>query len=162
MISRLADGVILEVNQGFVELNGYGREEAMGRSALPGGLGIWVDAEERARYASLLQNNGEVRCFEAKLRHRDGTLRYSVLSARVMEVDGQRCILTITRDVTERRRMEAALRESEARYREIFENTSDGIIVVEVAENGRFRLLGMNRPRNASSEPRGCRAGKVH
>ena len=54
VISRLSDGVILEVNQGFTELNGFSREEAVGRAATPGDLGIWDDAADRARFAALV------------------------------------------------------------------------------------------------------------
>ncbi len=144
VISRLADGVILEVNQGFTELNGYSREEAVGRSAMPGDLGIWDDAADRARFAALVREEGGLQGFEGKLRRKDGALRYSLLSARKVVIDGQECILTITRDVTDRRRMEAALRESEARFREIFENSSEGIFLHEVTEGPRYRLLSVN------------------
>ena len=107
-----------------------------------------MNPRERAEWVRLLEEEGEASGFEASLRRKDGTIRHALLSSRTVEIDGQRCILTITRDVTERRRMEAALRESEARYREIFENTSDGIIVVEVCrERALFWLLGMNPPR---------------
>ncbi|HTO22494.1 MAG TPA: PAS domain-containing protein [Spirochaetia bacterium] len=47
-------------------------------------------------------------------------------------------------DVTEQRRVEEALRDSEQRYREVFESTSDGIFIVEVTAEQRYRLLDMN------------------
>jgi PAS domain S-box-containing protein len=143
-ISRLSDGVILEANRGFVEANGYSREEAIGRSSLPGGLDLWVDPEERDAWAGRLRKDGEVFGFEARFRRRDGTVRYGLLSSRTLELDGEKCLLTISRDMTDRRRMEEAVRESEARYREIFENTSDGIFVVEVTPDQRFRLVSYN------------------
>ena len=143
-ISRLSDGVILEVNPGFTEANGYSREEAIGRSSLPGDLGIWVKAEEREKWARMVSEKGEVTAFEATFRSRNGAFREGLLSSRIVEIEGEQCLLTISRDVTDRKRMEEALRESEARYREIFENTSDGIFVVEVTPDQRFRLLSYN------------------
>jgi PAS domain S-box-containing protein len=53
-------------------------------------------------------------------------------------------LIALPIDNTERNRAEQELRESEARYREIVENTSDGVFVVEVTEDRRFRLLSFN------------------
>jgi len=143
-ISQVSSGVILEANQGFTEANGYSREEAVGHSSLPDALGIWVDPRERAEWVRLLEEKGEVSGFEASLQRKDGITRRALLSSRTIEIDGEKCLLTISRDMTDRRRMEEALRDSEARYREIFENTSDGIFVVEVTPDQRFRTLSYN------------------
>ncbi len=141
-ISCLEDGVLREVNQAFTEAYGYSREEAVGRSATE--LGIWVYPEERQRLAAQLRVHGAATGFEATFRRRNGETRHGMLSSRVVEIDGETCILNIAHDMTEHRRMEQAVRESEQRYREIVENTSDGIFVVEVIEDGRFRLLSFN------------------
>jgi PAS domain S-box-containing protein len=53
-------------------------------------------------------------------------------------------VLTIGRDITERRRSERALQESERRYREIFENSADALYLIEVTPEGRFRNLAFN------------------
>jgi PAS domain S-box-containing protein len=143
-ISGIDDGVLLEVNRGFTELSGYSREEAIGRSARPGDLGVWVDADQRLRLAALLRRDREVTGFEATLQRRTGEPRHTVLSSGIVEIEGAEYMLAIARDVTDRRRIEAALGESESRYREIFENTSDGIFVIEVVPGPRYRLLGIN------------------
>jgi len=143
-ITRLTDGTMLEVNQGFLDAYGYAREEVIGRSALPGALGIWADHADRQRLTDALRQNGEVTGFETGMRRKNGEVRYCVLSSRVVEIGDERCILTISRDVTESRRMEEAVRESERRYREVFENTSDGIFVLEVTPERRLRLLSRN------------------
>ena len=143
-LTRLSDGVLLEVNQGFLEAYGYERGEVIGRSSLPGVLGIWADAADRQRLTDQLREKGEVTGFEARMRRKGGEIRYCVLSSRVVEIGDEKCILTISRDVTERRRMVEALRESEARYREVFENTSDGIFVLQVMPDRRLRLLSRN------------------
>jgi PAS domain S-box-containing protein len=115
-----------------------------GRSSLPSDLGIWDDARDRERLVALLKKEGTVRGFEAKFRRKNGEIRYAVLSSSLIEIDGETCVLSISRDTTEHRRMQEALRESEARYREIVENVSDGIFVNEVTHDQRFRLLSRN------------------
>jgi PAS domain S-box-containing protein len=108
-------GVCLDLNQSYVKLFGYAREEMLGRSVLPGDLGIWVDRADRDRFVAALKTPGEVLGFEAQLRRRDGSTFTALISSCRMEIDGQPCNLSLTRDITERKQAEEALRESAQR-----------------------------------------------
>ena len=141
-LSRVDDGILLEVNEVFTQVYGFSREEAVGHNATE--LGIWVYPEERHRLAALVRENGGATGFEATFRRRNGEIRHGMLSSRRVEIDGQSCMLNTARDMTEHRLMESRISESEQRYREIFENTSDGIFMVEVTLDDRFRLLSCN------------------
>lgn len=46
-INRLADGVYLDINKGFTEMTGFTRDEVIGKTALAGGIDIWVHPEDR-------------------------------------------------------------------------------------------------------------------
>jgi PAS domain S-box-containing protein len=129
-INRFTDGMYLEINDGFTAMTGYTREDVAGRSSLPGDLGIWVNREDRLRMLTQLQAQGEVIGLEAPFRRKDGTILVGSMSARVVEINGERCILTVTRDLTQRLKQEAALRERERNYREIFNATSDGLVIL--------------------------------
>lgn len=113
-INRLDDGVCINVNDGFTRIMGYARQEVLGRSS-PKDLKIWVNMEDRARLVAGLKEHGEVLGLEADFRRKDGSIVSGMMSAKVLEIDGTPCILSITRDITERKRAEAALRESEQR-----------------------------------------------
>jgi PAS domain S-box-containing protein len=130
-INRFADGEYVDINDGFTAMTGYTREDVLGRSSLPGDLGIWVNREDRERMLTLLQSQGEVIGLEAPFRRKDGTVLIGSLSARILEIKGERCILTITRDLTQRIRQEKALQERERNYREIFNSTSDGLGILD-------------------------------
>ncbi|MDR3669654.1 MAG: PAS domain S-box protein [Holophaga sp.] len=110
-----ATGVCLDLNPSYIKLFGYSREEALGRSVLPGDLGIWVNREDRDRFNAVLQDRGEVLGFEVTLRRKDGSTLTALVSSCAMEVNGERCNLSLTRDITERKRAEEALRESAQR-----------------------------------------------
>ncbi len=108
-INRLADGVYLDVNDGFTRVSGYTAEEVLGRSALPGDLGIWVHAEDRARLQEGLAREGKVEGLEALFRRKDGSILTGLMSGSLIEVGGEQCTLTITRDITDRKLQEQKL-----------------------------------------------------
>ncbi len=106
-INRLSDGVYLDTNEGFTRLTGYERHEVIGKSSLE--LNIWVNPEDRAHLVQALKEKGSVQNFEALFRMKDGSIRIGMMSARVIEIGGETCILSITRDITERKQYEREL-----------------------------------------------------
>jgi PAS domain S-box-containing protein len=105
-LTRLRDGVILEVNEAFSELLGYSREESIGRT-ISRDLDLWVDPLAGKAFARMLTSAGRVDDVEAVLRCKDDRRVVGLSSARVLEVDGDACVLTVIHDVTARRGMEA-------------------------------------------------------
>jgi two-component system cell cycle sensor histidine kinase/response regulator CckA len=110
-INRIKDGMYLEVNDGFCRATGYTPEEVVGRSSLE--LEIWARHEDRTTLLRRLREDGEVRNLEAGFRRKDGSILTGLMSAREIEVDGEPCILSITRDITERTRLEEQLRQAQ-------------------------------------------------
>jgi PAS domain S-box-containing protein len=127
-ISRMADGTIIEANDMWEKAFGYSRAESIGtRSAA---LGIWCDPPIRQKAIQQLQETGSLRNFEADLRRKTGEVRQVSLSGERLEIGGEQCLLTIIHDITERKRTEEALRESEERFRKFAdEATFEGIII---------------------------------
>jgi len=105
-INRYEDGVYLAVNEGFTRITGYTAEDVLGHSSLPGDLGIWADEADRARLQAEMKRDGLVQGLEARFRRKDGALLTGLMSATMIEVQGQQCLLSITRDISERIRAE--------------------------------------------------------
>ena len=104
-ITRQRDARILEVNDTWEAVFGYGREEAIGRTAAD--LGMFISPADRERLLGLLDDGRPVRDYELELRTRSGEVRQVTIDAERVDVGGEPCYLTFVRDVTERRQAEA-------------------------------------------------------
>jgi len=137
-INRLADGVYLDINTGFTTILGYTREDTIGHSSLPGGLGIWVDPEDRRRLVEGLGARGEVSNLEAEFRRKDGSTTIGWMSAKIIEIEGEKCILSITRDMGDWKRLERELVEADLKFRAAFELAPMAIAAADL--DGRLRM----------------------
>jgi PAS domain S-box-containing protein len=106
-LNRLADGAFIDVNPAFTRTLGYTREEVVGRSA--DSFQIWPDRSKLREFMQELRRTGFVRHMEAELRAKDGHRLSALVSAAVLEVRGERCIVVQTLDITERKRVEREL-----------------------------------------------------
>jgi len=110
-INRLSDGLYLEVNEGFTNMTGFTADDVAGK--MSSDIQIWVDPADRECLVAGLTANGLVKNLEAEFRRKDGSLTTALMSARVMEIDREPCILSVTRDISERKRAEMLLSESQ-------------------------------------------------
>jgi len=120
---RLADGSIVDVNEGFERILGYSRADVVGRTTAE--LRLYVDPDDHACIARLVGERGFVDGHEVQGRHRSGTPRDMLLSAQSLDLDGQPCLLLIFQDITERKPTEAMARDSEARYRALQQSATN-------------------------------------
>ena len=137
VISRLSDGRVLDVNDSFLRSTGYTREETVGRTAVE--MGFWANAAERKRLIGVLREEGSFSNEEGEFITKSGEVRTALLSAEMCGIGGDTCMIFIANDITERKRAESALRESEEKYRDLFENTSE--LIQSVTPEGYFRYV---------------------
>lgn len=114
-LTSAIDHRYIDVNETFERFVGFRREELIGRSALE--VGIWPDPEERARLAKRLLSEGRLHDFEFEFRKKDGQKRIAHGAAELIDISGEPCVLGLAIDVTERKRAQEALLESEKRFR---------------------------------------------
>lgn len=114
-ISTLNEGRYIDVNDSSLRIFGYRREEVIGKTSID--LNIWVDPQDRDRMKQALQERGAVDNMEVKLRTKTGEVLVGLLSAEIVEISGERCLLAIINDITERVRAEEKLRAAQERDR---------------------------------------------
>ncbi|HEY3308430.1 MAG TPA: PAS domain S-box protein [Desulfuromonadaceae bacterium] len=104
VISIMPDGRIIEVNEAFLKAEGFQREEVIGHTTL--GLGIWTNPGDHEIVIRTLLEQGAVRDWEIRFRRRSGEIFNGLLSAEQIEVESEKYVLAMVKDITERKQME--------------------------------------------------------
>jgi PAS domain S-box-containing protein len=120
-LSRLSDGKIIDVNKTFEKMFGIPREVAIGQTTLA--LGLWPDPKAREPFIARIRADGFLHNFEHRQHRRaSGEIFHVSSSGELIELDGHTCILAHIRDISDRKRMEEKLSESEKKYQALFHN----------------------------------------
>ena len=106
-INHLGSGHFIDANREFVSTLGYGVDEVIGRS--PVELGLWAHPDQWRSFVDQLERQGFVRNMEAEMRTKEGRLLPTQISAALAEVEGEPCVISVTRDITHAKRVEGAL-----------------------------------------------------
>lgn len=147
VITRSRDGQIVEVNEGFIRATGYSRDEALGSTTVA--LQIWANSQERESFVQTLQKEHAVRNVDHDFRTKSGTILNGLVSAEIIQLGNEPHIISVIHDVTERKRMEEELKESEEKYRLIFETMNRGVVYQDAegkilsANSAAERILGL-------------------
>lgn len=104
-LTRLANGQIIDANAVFLEILGYSREEVLKNHTQE--MGMWAIPEDRHKVVQLLHEQGRILNIELKLRRKSSEIGETLVSAELIELAGERYILSMIQDITERKRDEA-------------------------------------------------------
>jgi PAS domain S-box-containing protein len=129
-LSSTDDHRYIEVNETFERITGWRRDEVIGRT--PFDLGLWADPVQRLEVTKRLLAEGTLRDLEADFCMKNGSIRIGRVSAEVIELGGQLCALGVIADITEHKRAEAALRESEDKFRLLLDSTAEAIYGIDL------------------------------
>jgi PAS domain S-box-containing protein len=129
MVITTLESRYVEVNQAYCDLTGLSREELLGRTVME--LGLLGHAARDEVVGTIERAGGTLGGLEFQLNHRDGTPRNVIAGVTEITLHGVRHRLSTALDVTEQRRAECALRNSEVRYRRLFETAKDGIVILD-------------------------------
>ncbi len=111
MVVSLLDGFrILDVNEAFVATLGHAAADTIGRTA--DDLKLWGASAARRHFEEALQANGRLRNQDIRLMTKTGWFLDCLASAEIVTIAGERCILSVLQDITERKRSEAELFEA--------------------------------------------------
>lgn len=180
-ISTITDARYIDVNDSFLKVLGYQREEIIGRAVKE--LGIWSSFEVREKLIKKILAGSAVRNEEIHFHTKSGELIVGLASIEIIVLNNEQHLLVTVKDITVRKRLEVALKVSEERYRAIFEYSPDAVFHTipdgtildanyaacqmfgyskeELCAVGRQGLLDINDPRLKAGLEERQKAGKV-
>lgn len=121
VICRLSDQRYIKVNQGFLEMTGYMREDVIGRSVYE--LDVFEGAQQRELAIQRLRDGATIPQMEALLRLPEGGTQFVVVAGQPIDIGEEACMLFTFMDLEPRKRAESALRQSEERFEKSFRMT---------------------------------------
>ncbi|OHY35583.1 hypothetical protein BCV64_03075 [Cylindrospermopsis raciborskii MVCC14] len=131
---------MLDVNPSFLRFSGYSELELIGYSF--DNLPLIYNPEQGLLLKEQLKNQGYVRNLEFDWLIKSGEVKTSLLSCEPIVIDNKDCVISIIKDITDRKKTEENLRQSEERFRTAFENAGSGMALVSLnILFGRFRIL---------------------
>lgn len=107
-ISRIEDGILLEINEGYTRLLGYTSEECLGRSSLD--LQLWAQPQDREKVIQAVRDQGHARSIETELRHKSGRIIPVEISAGRLQVRGHDAMMTVCHDLSIRKATQQTIR----------------------------------------------------
>ncbi|MBC8076395.1 MAG: PAS domain S-box protein, partial [Chloroflexales bacterium] len=107
VLTRPDDGGFIEVNDAFLAITGYARDEVIGRSSLE--LNLWPSASRRTEIMGQLLNGQPIHNLDLPTPNKSGEVLDLLVSMSLVDLGPARCLLTMLQDVTERRKLEAQL-----------------------------------------------------
>lgn len=130
VICRLSDLRYIKVNQGFLEMTGYSREQVIGRSVYE--LDVLENAERKELAIARLNDGGTIPQMQAELKLPDGGSKLVIVAGQPLDVNEDDCMLFSFMDMEPRRKVESSLRQSEERFAKAFRLTPVPTLVCNV------------------------------
>jgi PAS domain S-box-containing protein len=139
-IATLKDGRIIAANDTYWNLSGFKPDEVLGHTSIELGF---IDTSRRKKLVVRLRKEKSLRSERGNVITKNKEIRNTLEFFDLISFDGQDCILSMFYDITDQIKAQAALRESEEKYRELFESESDAIFLID---NASRNILEVNAP----------------
>ena len=142
VLSRLRDGKILEVNEGFTLITGYQHSETIGNTAEE--MNLWQNRNDRIQMVQELRKFGRVQNHEFAFRKKSGEMITGLMSSEIIKVNYEDCVLSSINDITDRILAEKEIRLNEKRLKSLLKiSHADAKSVQEILDSAINEAIGL-------------------
>jgi PAS domain S-box-containing protein len=138
-ITDLKSGTIINANPAFSAWSGYSSDELIGKTTKE--LNFWANTHDRDEIVTALQAHENILDKAIELRIKNGDIRNCQFSARILSINGNDYLFTRSRDITDQILASQVLQQSEERFRAIFANQQNGIVIIDPSDH---RIVDVN------------------
>ncbi|WP_204104814.1 MULTISPECIES: PAS domain S-box protein [Spirulina sp. CCY15215] len=136
-LKTFPEGQYLDANESFFELLGYSPSEIIGFCAQD--LDIWVHSQQRERFhRQLTEQKGVIRNLEVEFRTKSGQIKTLLLSAELIDLQGQNCVTLVTNDISDRKQLEEEIAQQKRFLNAIIDYIPMGVFVKDVKDEMRY------------------------
>ncbi len=139
-LTAVETGFIEDINEAFLELLGYSKEELTGKSTLE--LGLWADPDDRDEVLQSLKEGRPVVSKEIRIRNKSGKISYGLFSASVIHINDKPYIISTNEDITERKNALAELNDNHAKFFTVFHQSPHTITISDLETS---RIVDVNK-----------------
>ena len=139
IICRLSDLRFVKVNQGFLEMTGYGKEQLLGRTTYE--IDLFKNADRRQLAIERLSVGETIPQMEAQIDLPDGGAKWVIVAGQPLEVGNEGCMLFTFADLERQKKAEDSLRQSEERFEKAFRSSPSATILLRATD---FTFVAVN------------------
>jgi PAS domain S-box-containing protein len=129
VITTLKDRKIISVNKKFLDIFGFAKDEVMGRTPME--INIWTNKKDNEEMIKIISEKGYIDGFEAEFNAKDGHMIVGLMSGKIIDINGVKFFLSVTKDITDLKQTENNLRDSEENLKIILNSIGDAVIAVD-------------------------------
>ncbi len=137
-ITTFEEGRFVEVNNSFLNTLGFTKEEVIGKTVKE--LDLYADYYDREKIIERIKKHQSIQNSEIDFKKKDGRKLSGLFSSLIINLEGEPYFLTMVTDITELKRAERELKESEEKYRALFDESPVGILLFDE----KYNLLAIN------------------
>jgi PAS domain S-box-containing protein len=119
-ISSRVDLRVIEFNESYLSITGYLTEDILGKKITE--LPTWINLQDLGQISQILNDHGSLHNYEISYRKKSEEIGTALISVEIIELSGETCSITVFNDITDRKKIEAALTRSEERFRTLVAN----------------------------------------
>ncbi len=138
-ITSLENNKFIDVNNSFLNILGYEKSEVIGHTSKD--LNIFTNQEDRNKAMLILKKNNKLINFESTLYTKTKNIKNFIFSGEIIDLHNKKFLIIVGVDITERKKAEKALKESEQRFKELFDNMSSGVAIYTPVDNGKDFII---------------------